>query len=237
MNNKNLSELEEKIEYHFKDRSLLELAVTHTSYANEHRRDNIAHNERIEFLGDAVLETVSSEYLYLKYPELGEGKLSKMRASMVCEPSLAIIAKRLTLPQFLRLGKGEEASGGREKESILCDVVEAVIGAMYLDCGEIDPPQRFIMRFILSDRDRVFFYDSKTMLQEWAQGIGETIHYEILEESGPEHIKQYTTGVFLGQKLIGTGEGRSKKLAEQHAAYSAITAIREEKNKLKNRKN
>jgi ribonuclease-3 len=118
MNNNNLSELEEKIEYHFKDRSLLELAVTHTSYANEHRRENIAHNERIEFLGDAVLETVSSEYLYLKYPELGEGKLSKMRASMVCEPSLAIIAKRLTLPQFLRLGKGEEAMGGREKDSI-----------------------------------------------------------------------------------------------------------------------
>ena len=160
-----------------------------------------------------------------------------MRASLVCEPSLADCARHLGIPDYLRLGKGEEASGGREKDSILCDVVEAVIGAMYLDCGEIDPPQRFIMRFILSDRDRVFFYDSKTKLQEWAQGIGETIHYEILEESGPEHIKQYTTGAFLGSKLIGTGEGRSKKLAEQQAAYSAITAIREEQKKQKNRKN
>ena len=135
----------------------------------------------------------------------------------------------LGIPAFLRLGKGEELSGGRTKESILCDVVEAVIGAMYLDCGEIDPPRRFIMQFILSDRDRVFFSDSKSMLQEWAQGIGETLRYEVLEESGPEHMKIYKTGVFVGDKLIGTGEGRSKKAAEQQAAYAGIRKVRAQK--------
>ena len=132
----------------------------------------------------------------------------------------------LGIPEFLRLGKGEEVSGGRDKESILCDVVEAVIGAMYLDCGEVEPPRRFIMQFILSDRDRVFFYDSKSMLQEWAQGRGETLRYELLSEAGPEHMKLYRTGVFVGDKLIGTGEGRSKKAAEQQAAYAGIRKIR-----------
>ena len=237
MSKQSLEELEGRIGYHFKDRYLLECALTHTSFANEQKILRYKDYERLEFLGDAVLEMVSSAFLYKEYPGKREGELTKLRASLVCEPSLADCARHLGIPDYLRLGKGEEASGGREKDSILCDVVEAVIGAMYLDCGEIDPPQRFIMRFILSDRDRVFFYDSKTKLQEWAQGIGETIHYEILEESGPEHIKQYTTGAFLGSKLIGTGEGRSKKLAEQQAAYSAITAIREEQKKQKNRKN
>ena len=144
----------------------------------------------------------------------------------MCEPSLADCARHLGIPEYLRLGKGEEAGGGRNKESILCDVVEAVIGAMYLDCGEIEPPRHFIMQFILSDRDRVFFYDSKTMLQEWAQGRGKTLRYEILEESGPEHDKIFRIGVFVDDDLLGTGEGRSKKAAEQHAAYAGIRKIR-----------
>ena len=189
MRNSSLEVLEGRIGYHFKDRYLLECALTHTSFANEQKIHRYKDYERLEFLGDAVLEMVS-------------------------------------IPEFLRLGKGEEVSGGRDKESILCDVVEAVIGAMYLDCGEVEPPRRFIMQFILSDRDRVFFYDSKSMLQEWAQGRGETLRYELLSETGPEHMKLYRTGVFVGDKLIGTGEGRSKKAAEQQAAYAGIRKIR-----------
>ena len=128
-----LSLLEEITGYHFKDRKLLLTALTHTSYANEHRRENVRHNERLEFLGDAVLETVSSEYLFKKYPEKGEGELSTTRASMVCEPSLAICARDLGLPDYLRLGRGEEQMGGRLKDSIISDAVESLIGAMYLD--------------------------------------------------------------------------------------------------------
>ena len=231
MKNTSLEDLEGRIGYHFKDRYLLECALTHTSFANEQKIHRYKDYERLEFLGDAVLEMVSSAFLYKEYPEKREGELTKLRASLVCEPSLADCARQLGIPGFLRLGKGEEASGGREKESILCDVVEAVIGAMYLACGSIEPPQQFIMQFILEDRNRVFFYDSKSMLQEWAQGIGETIRYEILDESGPEHIKNYTVGVFVGDQRIGTGQGRSKKAAEQQAAYDAIGMIREKERK------
>ena len=221
-----LRELQGRIGYYFKDIYLLECALTHTSFANEQKIHKYKDYERLEFLGDAVLEMVSSAFLYNEYPDKREGELTKIRASLVCEPSLADCARQIGIPGCLRLGKGEEASGGRQKESILCDVVEAVIGAMYLDCGEIDPPRRFIMRQILSDRSRVFFYDSKTMLQEWAQGRGEKLRYEILEESGPEHLKIYRTGVFIGEEMIGTGEGRSKKAAEQQAAYAAIKKVR-----------
>ena len=226
MRNTSLSELEGRIGYHFKDKYLLECALTHTSFANEQKIRRYKDYERLEFLGDAVLEMVSSAFLYKEYPDKREGELTKLRASLVCEPSLADCARHLGIPEYLRLGKGEEAGGGRNKESILCDVVEAVIGAMYLDCGEIEPPRHFIMQFILSDRDRVFFYDSKTMLQEWAQGRGKTLRYEILEESGPEHDKIFRIGVFVDDDLLGTGEGRSKKAAEQHAAYAGIRKIR-----------
>ena len=226
MRKTSLEELEGRIGYHFKDRYLLECALTHTSFANEQKIHRYKDYERLEFLGDAILEMVSSAFLYKEYPDKREGELTKLRASLVCEPSLADCARQIGLPDYLRLGKGEEASGGRQKESILCDVVEAVIGAMYLDCGELEPSRRFIMQNILSDRSRVFFYDSKTMLQEWAQGRGEKLRYEILGESGPEHLKVYRTGVFIGEKMIGSGEGRSKKAAEQQAAFSAIKSIR-----------
>jgi len=232
MRNSSLEVLEGRIGYHFKDRYLLECALTHTSFANEQKIHRYKDYERLEFLGDAVLEMVSSAFLYNEYPEKREGELTKLRASLVCEPSLADCARTLGIPDFLRLGKGEEVSGGRDKESILCDVVEAVIGAMYLDCGEVEPPRRFIMQFILSDRDRVFFYDSKSMLQEWAQGRGETLRYELLSETGPEHMKLYKTGVFVGGTLIGTGEGRSKKAAEQQAAYAGIRKIRGSKTEI-----
>ena len=231
MRNTSLEVLEGRIGYHFRDRYLLECALTHTSFANEQKIQRYKDYERLEFLGDAVLEMVSSAFLYNEYPEKREGELTKLRASLVCEPSLADCARHLGIPQYLRLGKGEEASGGRDKESILCDVVEAVIGAMYLDCGAVEPPRRFLMQFILSDRDRVFFYDSKSMLQEWAQGRGETLRYELLDESGPEHLKVYRTGVFVGDTLLGTGEGRSKKAAEQQAAYAGIRMVRGGKEK------
>lgn len=229
MRNSSLEVLEGRIGYHFKDKYLLECALTHTSFANEQKIHRYKDYERLEFLGDAVLEMVSSAFLYNEYPGKREGELTKIRASLVCEPSLADCARHLGLPGLLRLGRGEEASGGREKESILCDVVEAVIGAMYLDSGNIEPPRRFIMKYILSDRNRTFFYDSKSMLQEWAQGFGGTLRYELLGESGPEHCKTYKTGVFLGDKLLGTGEGRSKKAAEQQAAYAGMIRVREGK--------
>ena len=141
MRNTSLEVLEGRIGYHFREKYLLECALTHTSFANEQKIHRYKDYERLEFLGDAVLEMVSSAFLYKEYPEKREGELTKLRASLVCEPSLADCARHLGMPEFLRLGKGEEASGGRDKESILCDVVEAVIGAMYLDCGEIDPPR------------------------------------------------------------------------------------------------
>ena len=229
MRNTSLEVLEGRIGYHFKDIYLLECALTHTSFANEQKIHRYKDYERLEFLGDAVLEMVSSAFLYNEYPDKREGELTKIRASLVCEPSLADCARHLGLPGLLRLGRGEEASGGREKESILCDVVEAVIGAMYLDSGNIEPPRRFIMKYILSDRNRTFFYDSKSMLQAWAQGFGGTLRYELLGESGPEHCTTSKTGVFLGDKLLGTGEGRSKKAAEQQAAYAGMIRVREGK--------
>jgi len=226
MRKTSLEVLEGRIGYHFKNKYLLECALTHTSFANEQKVHRYKDYERLEFLGDAILEMVSSAFLYNEYPDKREGELTKIRASLVCEPSLADCARQIGIPEYLRLGKGEETSGGRQKESILCDVVEAVIGAMYLDSGELDPCRSFIMQCILSDRSRVFFYDSKTMLQEWAQGRGETLRYEIISENGPEHMKMYKTGVFIEDRMIGTGEGRSKKAAEQQAAFDAIKNVR-----------
>ena len=220
---KDIRKLMEKIGYEFKDVGLLKTAVTHTSYANEHRRENVKHNERLEFLGDAVLETISSEYLYKLYPNKGEGELSTMRASMVCEPSLAICARDMGLPDFLRLGKGEELMRGREKDSIISDATEAVIGAIYLD-GGIEPAREFILKYILTDiEERKLFHDSKTVLQEKIQGknLGKLAYVET-EESGPDHNKTFCINATLNGKIIGRGTGHSKKAAEQEAAYNAL---------------
>ena len=222
-----LEQLEERIGYQFQDTYLLTCALTHSSWANEQKIHRYKDYERLEFLGDAVLEMISSAFLFHEYPDMREGELSKRRAALVCEPSLAECARRLGIEQHIRLGRGAEADGGREKDSIVSDVMEALIGAMYLDCGEIDPPRRFIMRFILSDRDRVFFYDSKSMLQEWAQGRGELIRYEVLEETGPGHDRTYTVAVRIDGQTAGTGRGKSKKNAEQQAAFEAVKAIRD----------
>jgi len=206
----------------------LKQALTHSSFTNEQKINKTKDYERLEFLGDAVLELVSSEFLYRKHPGLPEGRLTKLRASIVCEPSLAFCAKDLELGKFIRLGKGEESTGGRERDSITSDAMEAVIGAIYLD-GGMEPAKTFINRFILSDLDnKVLFYDSKSNLQELIQGsLKKEFHYEVLQESGPEHDKTFVVEVLMEETSIGKGTGRTKKAAEQQAAYEALLLLRD----------
>ncbi len=218
-----LDKLEQKIGYRFKDRSLIEQALTHSSYVNEHKINRCRDYERLEFLGDAVLEMVSSAVLYKKYPEKKEGELSKLRSTLVCEPALAYCARDIGLENFIRLGKGEEATGGRQRDSIISDVMEATIGAMYLDSGRVVEAQDFIMKFILSDlENKRLFYDAKSILQEKIQQHGQTIRYEVLEECGPEHCKIFKVAALIDDKQVQTGEGRSKKAAEQQAAHRLL---------------
>ncbi len=226
--NHDLSELEEKIRYCFHDMKWLRLAMTHSSYMNEHRRDNLSCNERLEFLGDAVLEVIASDFLYHKYPEKSEGELTRIRASLVCEPTLAYCASELGLGTYLLLGKGEEATGGRERNSVVSDAMEALIGAIYLDGGFANAKE-FIDSFILNDMEhKQLFYDSKTILQEMVQAVGqEHLKYEILREEGPDHNKTFEVQAVLGDMEIGRGTGRTKKAAEAVAAYRGILKLRE----------
>ena len=223
-----LTELEERIGYHFKDIALLKQALTHSSFTNEQKINKLKNYERLEFLGDAVLELVSSEFLFRQHPGLPEGELTKQRASMVCEPSLAFCAKDLELGRFMLLGKGEETTGGRHRDSITSDAMEAVIGAIYLD-GGMTPATEFINRFVLSDlEDKKLFYDSKSNLQELVQGrLKKNVTYELLEESGPEHDKTFRVSVRMDDRCLGTGAGRTKKAAEQQAAYKALLFLRD----------
>ncbi len=225
-NHMDFTVLETAINYTFHNQELLVNALTHSSYANElqiHKRED---NERLEFLGDAVLELVSSEYLYTQYRHYNEGKLTTLRASMVCEPSLAYCARKLHLEDYIMLGKGEEATGGRKRDSITSDALEAVIGAVYLD-GGFEQAKKFIMQFILNDLEgNRLFYDSKTVLQEMLQANGNTPSYRIVNESGPEHDKVFTAEVMMDDKVLGVGEGHNKKSAEQKAAYEAIIKLR-----------
>lgn len=225
-----LKDLEERIGYRFQETALLKQALTHSSFTNEQKINKTRDYERLEFLGDAVLELVSSEFLFRTYPDVPEGELTKQRASMVCEPSLAFCARDLELGQFMLLGKGEEATGGRSRDSIISDAMEAVIGAIYLD-GGIEPAKNFIDRFILSDlEDKRLFYDSKSRLQELVQGeLKKECEYELLEESGPEHNKTFRVSVYVGSECLGTGDGKTKKAAEQQAAYRALLCLRDRK--------
>ncbi len=228
MNKKySLEELEERIGYKFNNIVLLKQAMTHSSFTNEQRINKFKDYERLEFLGDAILELVSSEFLFHKYADKQEGELTKMRASMVCEPSLAFCARDLELGEFLMLGKGEENTGGRKRDSITSDAMEAVIGAIYLD-GGMDKAKDFIYRFVLSDlENKQLFYDSKTNLQELIQGkLKKDFQYNLLEESGPEHDKTFLVEVVMEEEVIGTGKGRTKKNAEQQAAYEALLLFR-----------
>ena len=177
------------IGYDFKDISLLEVALTHSSYANEQKKVNCCDNERMEFLGDAVLELSSSDYIYKNHSEMAEGKMTRLRASIVCEPTLALCARAIKLDTFIRLGKGEEFTGGRSRDSIVSDACEAVIGAIYLDGGFANAKE-FIHKYILTDIEhKQLFYDSKTILQEVVQAAHKEVVYEIIGESGPEHDK------------------------------------------------
>ncbi len=220
-----LEELENKLGYHFHDRKLLEHALCHSSYANERHWDRLQNNERLEFLGDAVLELATSEYLYRNYPTMPEGEATRTRASIVCEQTLALCARDLGLGEWLLLGKGEELTGGRERDSITSDAMEALLGAIYLDGGFANAKE-FVHRFILNDIEhKKLFYDSKTILQEQIQGeTEETLHYELIKEEGPDHNKRFTVDVVLGDRVLGSGCGRTKKAAEQEAAYRALLA-------------
>ncbi len=219
--------LEERIGYRFQNIALLKQAITHSSFTNEQKINKLKDYERLEFLGDAVLELVSSEFLFHEHEKVQEGELTKMRASMVCEPSLAFCARDLELGEFLLLGKGEENTGGRKRDSITSDAMEAVIGAIYLD-GGMEQAKKFIYKYVLSDlEDKQLFYDSKTNLQELIQGkLKKEFHYVLLEESGPEHDKVFSVEVRMEDEVIGTGTGRTKKNAEQQAAYEALLLLR-----------
>lgn len=218
--------LESVIGYTFQNKLLLKQAMTHSSYSNEHRLSRISNNERLEFLGDAVLEIVSSDFLYHKYTNLPEGELTKIRASIVCEPTLALCAADIQLGSYLLLGKGEEATGGRNRDSIVSDAMEALIGAIYED-GGFASAKEFIYNFILNDvKDKQLFYDSKTILQEIVQReYKDPLEYELLAETGPDHDKIFAVCVKIGDQVIGTGSGRTKKSAQQKAAYEAILKL------------
>ncbi len=220
-----LRAFQEKIGYEFDNRNLLLQALTHSSYANEKHMRKLSDNERLEFLGDAVLEIISSDYLFDNYPELPEGELTKLRASIVCEPTLALCASEMSLGDFLLLGKGEDQTGGRKRKSILSDALEAVIGAIYLD-GGFTSAKEFVLKYILTDIEhKQLFYDSKTILQEVVQGEHEQLTYTLTAESGPDHNKSFTVDVCVGDKILGTGTGHTKKAAEQEAAYQALLMI------------
>ena len=222
-----IKKFQEVIGYHFHDEKLLRQALTHSSFANEKHLKKHSDNERLEFLGDAVLEIISSEFLYKEYPDKPEGELTKLRASIVCEPTLALCTQDIALREYLLLGKGEDQTGGRGRKSILSDALEAVIGAIYLDGGFANAKE-FIHKFILSDlENKKLFFDSKTILQEIVQAdINKPITYQLLKEEGPDHNKAFYVEVFIGDVDYGTGKGRTKKAAEQQAAYQAILALK-----------
>ena len=224
MENRQLERLEKKSGYHFQNPHLLKQAMTHSSYANEHKAKGYHDNERLEFLGDAVLEVVSSEFLFRHYPTLPEGDLTKLRASIVCEPTLALCARELDLGDFLLLGKGEEHTGGRKRDSIVSDAMEALIGAIYLD-GGFASAKEFVHRFIMTDIEhKKLFYDSKTILQEqvqknWHDG---EIAYVLTGEEGPDHDKTFLVDLYVAGEKKSSGKGRTKKAAEQDAAYRCL---------------
>ena len=207
-----MERLEQIIGYTFRNKKLLKQALTHSSYANEKKLGKLGCNERLEFLGDAVLELVSSDVLYAKFPQIPEG-----------EPSLAYCARQFDLPKYLLLGRGEDMTGGRMRDSIVSDATEALLGAIYLD-GGFEKAREFVLKFILNDMEhKQLFYDSKTILQELVQEKGrQTVEYVLTKETGPDHNKQFSVDVLINGTPAGSGTGHTKKAAEQAAAYQAI---------------
>ena len=224
MSTRDLSLLEERLGYKFKNIKFLETGVTHSSFSNE-TKNHVPYNERQEILGDAVLSIIVSDHIFENYTKLPEGELTKLRASLVCEISLCGFANELELGSFLRLGHGEELMGGRERPSILADAFEAVLAAIYLD-GGIEPATKFVLGFVTKALDHVEdapFKDFKTLLQEIVQkNPEERLTYVLVGESGPDHDKRFEVDVMLNSNVIGHGIGKSKKAAEQHAAKEAL---------------
>lgn len=225
-----LKEFQEIIGYQFTNEAYLKVALTHSSYANESKHKNVQYNERLEFLGDSVLGLIVSRYIFENFPDLPEGKLTKMRAAVVCERSLWECAVNIDLGKYLILGNGEEHMGGRTRMSILADAFEALIAAIYLDSG-IETVREWVMgqlyETIMSAARGKMFKDYKTEFQEVVQKNGDVnIRYEAVSESGPDHNKSFIVEVFLNGKLMGSGEGSSKKKAEQQAAQNALIKVK-----------
>ena len=220
-----MEELERKIGYQFKNKALMREAITHSSYAKERKSQHIKYNERLEFLGDAVLSIVVSDYIFKHCPELPEGELTKLRASLVCEKSLFEFAKIIDLGKYLILSKGERNNGGAERPSILSDAFEALIAAIYIDGGS-EPASKHILNFVIpaiKNSKTKKNKDYKTTLQEIVQkNPGEKLEYVLVAESGPDHNKHFVVEVHLNSNVIGKGGGRSKKEAEQQAAHEAL---------------
>ena len=221
--------LEDRLGYHFKNRALLEHALTHSSYANEHRSNGVTSNERLEFLGDSVLGMIVAEHLYRTHPNMPEGELTRTRAALVCETSLYEVACSLDLGRCLLLGKGEASGGGRERPSILADAVEATFAAVYLD-GGIGAIQPIIRKFILDkEQEKAVDRDYKTALQELVQRRpGQSISYKLVQETGPDHARVFVMEVSVGGTAAGQGYGHTKKEAEQSAAKAALEKLQTE---------
>lgn len=220
-----MKSFEEVIDYKFNNKGLLKEALTHSSYANEHRDSNIKCNERLEFLGDAVLSIVVADYIFKNCPDLPEGELTKLRSALVCEKALYKFGKQICLGEYLLLSRGEKNAGGANRPSIVSDAFEAVIAAVYLD-GGMQAAKKHILRFIIpeiKERSTKPFKDYKTTLQEIVQkNPGERLQYHLVSESGPDHDKHFVFEVHLNSNVIGKGGGRSKKEAEQNAAREAL---------------
>ena len=224
-----IAALAQLMEVTFRDINLLHQALVHTSYANENKSEIVDHNQRLEFLGDAVLDLVIGEYLFHKFPQLPEGELTKARARVVCEAALAHCATKIGLGKYLLLGKGEDGTGGRQRPSILADAFEAVIGAVYLDSGYYSAAQ-FIRNSLSNElllvRQGDYINDYKTLLQEIVQRNSEhRVTYEVLEETGPDHDKSFYVAAIINNMQMGTGRGKSKKEAEQSAAHQVISKL------------
>ncbi|MBP5159226.1 MAG: ribonuclease III [Lachnospiraceae bacterium] len=218
--------------YTFRDAGLLTEALSHSSYTNEMKINRCKNNERLEFLGDAVLELISSEFLFFEHRDKAEGDLSKVRASLVCEKALAYCARKLELGDNISLGKGERLTGGSDRDSILSDALEAVIGAIYLD-GGYESAKAFVLRHVLEDmEEKRIFVDSKSVLQEMVHDLyhgARDVSYEVTRTEGPEHSKVFYVDAFIGDEKIASGQGKNKKAAEQAAAYETIRKLRQDK--------
>lgn len=222
-----LTKVMDIIEYKFQKPELLQQAFTHSSYANERKINRLQDYERLEFLGDAVLEMIASHALLLKYPNKQEGELSKLRSSLVCEYCLAQCARDLHFQDFVCLSRGERQTGGANRDSLLCDLFESVLGAIYLD-GGMEPAKAYVEKFLLSDiENKRLFYDAKTSLQELIQKeeLGD-IEYVLVDEQGPDHNKHFFVEVEIAGTRYGKGDGQSRKSAEQKAAYETLLTLK-----------